>query len=99
MRVWWIALGIFGACLLAIQPWGNYPLNDDWQYARASRLFVETGKIRIDTPIAPALVGQMLMAYPVVRLFGMNHAFLRALTWAMAAIALFGVDRLLASLE
>ena len=95
MRVWWIALGIFGACLLAIQPWGNYPLNDDWQYARASRLFVETGQIRIDTPIAPALVGQMLMAYPVIRLFGMNHAFLRALTWAMAAIALFGVDRLL----
>ena len=95
MRVWWIALGIFGACLLAIQPWGNYPLNDDWQYARASRLFAETGQIRIDTPIAPALVGQMLMAYPVIRLFGMNHAFLRALTWAMAAIALFGVDRLL----
>src|SRR5262252_8065646 len=96
MRVWLLALVIFGASLLAIRPWGNYPLNDDWQYARASRLFVETGKIRIDTPIAPALVGQMLMAYPVIRLLGMNHAYLRVLTWLMAAVVLLCVDRLLA---
>jgi hypothetical protein len=96
MRVWLSALVVFGVCLVAIRPLGNYPLNDDWQYARASRLFVETGKIKIDTPIAPALVGQMLMAYPVIRLLGMNHAYLRVLTWLMAAVSLFCVDRLLA---
>jgi hypothetical protein len=96
MRVWLSALVVFGVCLVAIRPLGNYPLNDDWQYARAARLFVETGKIKIDTPIAPALVGQMLMAYPVIRLLGMNHAYLRALTWLMAAVSLLCVDRLLA---
>ena len=59
-------------------------------------MFADSGKIRIDTPIAPALVGQMLLAYPVIRLFGMDHAFLRALTWIMAAVCLFCVNRLLA---
>jgi hypothetical protein len=96
MRVTLFTIVVFAACLVAIRPWGNYPLNDDWQYARASRLFVETGTIKIDTPIAPALVGQMLMAYPVIRIFGMNHAFLRALTWVMTAVIIFCVDRLLA---
>jgi hypothetical protein len=58
-------------------------------------MFADSGKIRIDTPIAPALVGQMVLAYPVIRLFGMNHAFLRAMTWIMAAVCLFCVNRLL----
>ena len=57
MRIWLLALAIFGGSLLVIRPWGNYPLNDDWQYARASRLFAETGKIKIDTPIAVTLEG------------------------------------------
>jgi hypothetical protein len=95
MRAWFIALVVFGVCLAAIGPWGNYPLNDDWQYARATKLFAESGRIRIDTPIAPALVGQMVLAYPVIRIFGMNHAFLRALTWVIAALCLFCIDRLL----
>ena len=80
MRAWLIAIAIFGVCLVAIRPWGNYPLNDDWQYARASKMFAESGKIRIDTPVAPALVGQILLAYPIIRVLGMNHAFLRLLT-------------------
>ena len=92
---WLITLGVFAACILAIQPWGNYPLNDDWQYARAVKLFVESGTLRIDTPIAPALVGQVLLAYPVVRYLGMNHAFLRALTWVITGLCLLCVDRLL----
>jgi hypothetical protein len=95
MRASFIALAVFGVCLAAIRPFGNYPLNDDWQYARAAKLFAESGSIRIDTAIAPALVGQLLMAYPVIRLFGMNHAFLRVLTWVMAALSLFCIDRLL----
>src|SRR5215471_7273761 len=93
---WLVTIVVFAVCLTAIRPLGNYPLNDDWQYARASKMFADSGKIRIDTPIAPALVGQMLLAYPVIRLFGMNHAFLRALTWIMAAVCLFCVNRLLA---
>ena len=95
MRAWLIAIAIFGVCLVAIRPFSNYPLNDDWQYARASKMFAESGTIRIDTPIAPALVGQILLAYPVIRVFGMNHAFLRLLTCVMAVISLFCIDRIL----
>ena len=92
---WLITLAIFAISLAAIQPWGNYPLNDDWQYARASKLFAETGTIQIDTPVAPALVGQLFLAYPIIRLFGMSHAFLRILTLCMAALCLFCMNRLL----
>ena len=95
MRVWFIALMVFGVCLAAIGPWGNYPLNDDWMYARAAKSFSDSGSLRVDLPFAPALIGQMLMAYPVIHFLGMNHAFLRVLTWAMAAVSLFCIDRLL----
>jgi hypothetical protein len=95
MRAWLFALVIFGLCLAVIHPWGDYPLNDDWMYARAAKSFSDSGSLRVDLPFAPALIGQMLLAYPVIHFFGMNHAFLRGLTFVMAAVSLFCIDRLL----
>lgn len=94
-RPWLIALALFVASVAAIAPWGNYPLNDDWQYARAARVLAETGHIEIDTPIAPALIGQLVLAWPFVALFGFSHVLLRLLTMAMACLLVYAVDVLL----
>ena len=34
-----VPLILLGAIVIAVQPWGDYPLNDDWWYARAAQHF------------------------------------------------------------
>ena len=95
LRPWRIAVALFLGAAAVCGPWGNFPLNDDWQYARTARTFAATGRIVVDTPAAPALVGQTLLAAPVIRLFGFSHTALRFLTLALAALGLWCLDRLL----
>ena len=48
------------ACVVG--PWGNYPINDDWQYAHVAKQLAQTGRLTVDVPIAPALVGQVVLS-------------------------------------
>ena len=91
-----LTLGIFLLALVLIAPWGDYPTNDDWQYARAARSLAQTGRLKIDTAIAPAIVGQCYLVWPFVRLFGFSHTLLRITTLALAMAMLVALDRLLA---
>jgi hypothetical protein len=92
---WMVAVGLLVAVAVVVSPWGNYPLNDDWQYARAAKIFSSTGHIEIDTPIAPSLVGQLVLAWPFIKVFGFSHTLLRLLTMTMAALLLWATDALL----
>ena len=66
-------------CLLTC-PFGDFPLNDDWQYARLAQRFAQTGQYVVDVPIAPSVVGQSLLSYPIIKLLGFSHTALRGLT-------------------
>ncbi len=94
-----MASGVIGFCYLLVAPWGEYPINDDWMYARALAKWLESGVFRIDTPIAPSLFGQSLMVWPVVKLFGFSHLTLRLCTLALAALGLWTIDRMLRNAE
>ena len=61
----WLSLGLFTAAWL-VSPWGNYPVNDDWQYARIVKRLAESGRFVIDVDIAPSLVGQVWLTAPFV---------------------------------
>ena len=82
-----IAVGALLAVAVLTSPWGNYPVNDDWQYARAAKHYADTNLIVIDTPIAPSLVGQLVIAWPFLKMFGFSHVLLRLLTMAVAPAA------------
>ena len=97
--VWTLAVALLIAVTLLVAPWGNYPLNDDWQYARAARHYATTNLVVIDTPIAPSLVGQLVMVWPFMKVFGFSHVLLRLLTLAMAATMLWASDALLVEWE
>ena len=88
--------GVVLATAVLVQPWGEFPLNDDWQYSHVTKQLVETGAFRIDVPVAPALVGQAYLARPWVRLFGFSHVTLRFLTMIVSVVFLFCVYELLA---
>jgi hypothetical protein len=81
--------------LVLTAPWGDYPLNDDWQYARVAKRFAETGTFLVDVPVAPSLVVQSLVSAPLVRALGFSHVSLRLLTFAFSLLSLWALGRLL----
>lgn len=84
-----VPLALFTLMILLVRPWGNYPLNDDWIYARVLKRFVETGKFVFDHDTGAAFIGQGLIATPIVRLFGFSHLNLRLLTIGFSGLLLF----------
>ncbi len=92
---WLLAWAALLAIALVVGPWGDYPLNDDWQYARAAHLLAKTGQLTIDTAIAPTLVAQLFIAWPFIEVLGTSHLVLRLLTMTMAAIVLWTLDQIL----
>jgi len=86
---------LFLAAFVSIAPWGNYPLNDDDLYAHAARNFVETGHIKLAPVITPALVGQIVLAAPFIKLFGFSHTLLRVLTILLGAFGIWALGRIL----
>ncbi|MEY4515043.1 MAG: hypothetical protein RLZZ450_7165, partial [Pseudomonadota bacterium] len=71
------------------------PLNDDWQYARAAKLLAETGRLIIDTPIAPSIVVQSYLAAGLIKLVGFSHIALRVLTLCACGLGLVFIERTL----
>ncbi len=45
-----IPLALFAAALVVIAPWSNFPLNDDWVYARNAVASAEAGRLEITFP-------------------------------------------------
>ena len=87
---------VYAAAILLIAPWGNFPLNDDWAYAHVAKKLAETGRFRVNVPVAPSIVGQSLLAALPIRVFGFSHTLLRVLTIALGAAMLWMLSRLLA---
>lgn len=79
---------------LAVRPFGDFALNDDWQYAVVAKQFAETGQLKVVVPVAPTLVVQTLLAYPVIRVFGFSHFALRMLTFVVS-LGLMGMLNLI----
>jgi hypothetical protein len=84
------------ALVACIGPWSELPLNDDWQYAHFAKSFAERGSFAVDVPVAPSVVGQSLIAWPVIRILGFSHLALRLLTLVLSGLILLEVDYLLA---
>lgn len=87
----------FGLLAVLIRPWGEFPLNDDWQYARVVWRLSQSGLYRVDVGIAPSLVLQAYLAAGVVAVLGFSHLLLRLLTMAAAVVMVWVIERILAS--
>jgi hypothetical protein len=81
-------LAVYLLTILFVQPWGDYPLNDDWIYARIGKRFAETGRFVFDHDTGSAFIGQGLIAAPVIRLLGFSHTHLRSLTMLFGALTI-----------
>lgn len=94
-RPWVVAsLTLFVAVVL-VRPFGDYPLNDDWHYARIAKHYAENGRFALDSPVASSLYGQSLLAWPIIRLFGFSHTALHLETLVLGAVGFWALDALM----
>jgi len=53
-----LLIAAFLALVLYVSPLGDFPLNDDWAYARSVEHLLETGQVKILGWAAPSLIFQ-----------------------------------------
>jgi hypothetical protein len=81
-----ITLGFYALCIAAVNPAGEFPLNDDWSYVRSAFSFGAGHGMRIDEWSAPSLVGQALYGGLLARLFSADFLVLRISTLLLSCL-------------
>jgi hypothetical protein len=83
LRKHWLFILILSGyilCIVAADPRGEFPLNDDWSYIRTAFSLGSGRGLRIDPWSAPSLVGQALYGGLLVKLFSPDFLVLRLST-------------------
>lgn len=101
MRSFWIKynylLLLFGVFLIAecvIQPFGNFPLNDDWSYAKSVLILKDEGRLDIGFWPAMTLASHIYWGFLFVKVFGFSFFILRLSTLVSAVIGLLTLYKL-----
>lgn len=90
-----LALAAWAAAIAFINPRGNFPIDDDWDFALATWRFAETGHFHFTAFTAASLRAQVLWGALWTRLFGESFDVLRLSTLVLAAATLVVVHRML----
>jgi len=91
-----LVLCVLAAVSILIDPFGDFPLNDDWAYAWSVRHLLETGEFRLSDWAAANLYSQVLWGALFGWLFGFSFTTLRLSTLVLAAagaVALYATLR------
>src|SRR5436305_8290496 len=89
-------VAIWAAAIAFVNPRGNFPIDDDWDFALATWRFAQTGHFHFTAFTAVSLRAQVLWGALWVRLFGESFDVLRASTLVLAALTIAVVHRTLA---
>jgi hypothetical protein len=89
----------YALLIVLVNPLGNFPINDDWAYARSVLFLVENGEFHLLDWGAMTLVSQVLWGALWVKLFGFSFEVLRFSTIFMGFVALLGSYYLLLSIS
>lgn len=84
-----LLLALWAVGIYVVGPEGDFPLNDDWAYARGVRSFVEEGKLELDTWPAMSLITQVGLGIGYAELFGFSFEVLRWSTLINALLCLW----------
>lgn len=85
----------FGALLVAVPPAGEFPIDDDWVYARAVQTLLETSRLEVPAWTAASLALQTLWGALFASVFGFSHLTLRCATLTLSAVGALGCYALL----
>jgi 4-amino-4-deoxy-L-arabinose transferase-like glycosyltransferase len=94
-----ILLIIWGFGIFFIHPIGNFPLNDDWVYAIATKHFYEKNEFYPIPWNATALLSNVIWGWGFVKLFGFSFESLRFSSLIASLIGSWGTYYLLLNLS
>jgi len=79
-RPFLIIIGIYVLSVLLVDPRGEFPLNDDWSYARSAFLLGTQNRLHVDEWSAMSLIGQAIYGGVLVKIFKPGFLLLRLST-------------------
>lgn len=85
--VLWLLI-VYILCEIIVNPFGDFPLNDDWAYTKALNTLGSSHKINIGTWPAMTLLTQILWGYGFTSVFGFSFFVLRISTLISSFIGL-----------
>lgn len=83
-------LAIQALTVVLVWPSGDFPLNDDWVYAKMLHTLVDEGRYEIHPYTQAYALPQLLLAAPVAAAFGFSFSLLRVVTLVIALLAAWG---------
>jgi hypothetical protein len=93
-KYYFLLLFIFLLSELIVKPFGNYPLNDDWSYAKSVIVLLNEGRVNIGEWPAMTLVSHITWGFLFVKLFGFSFVVLRLSTVVSMLIGLWALHKL-----
>jgi hypothetical protein len=76
------------AVIALVNPFGDFPLDDDWAYGKPIKAFLEKGRFEFTSWASMTLIGQLLLGLLATKLFGFSFTVLRFVTLTCAAISI-----------
>lgn len=92
-----IMIWVIGA--LIVNPVGDFPLNDDWQYGRVVQSIVEKGYLQFPGEVAVPLIAQALWGALFCLLFGFSFTALRFSTLILGLVGVLATYGFLEELK
>lgn len=77
---------LFLALTLAVQPWGNFPLNDDWIYARLVEVLFTRGQLQTSSYLSATATAQIVWGAAFALVLGFSHTTLRFATFVLGLV-------------
>lgn len=81
--------GIWLLTIFIVPPRGDFPLNDDWMYAKVVQHLVETGEYQATPYADPTFILQAYWGAAFVKLFGFSFETLRISTLVLGLVAVW----------
>jgi hypothetical protein len=90
-----LLLAVFAVAIILIRPHGNFPLDDDWDFALPTWHFARTGQFHFSRFTAVSLRALVVWGAMWTRAFGESFEVLRASTLALSGATIVLVNHIL----
>ncbi len=92
-----LVIWAIGVCY--VNPVGDFPLNDDWSYARPVKSFIEKGHLELTGWPAMTLIGHLVYGILLTKVFGFSFTVLRMGLLVMGLVGIVSTYSLLLSFK
>ena len=94
----YIVIAVYIITILLINPWGNFPVNDDFYYLNQIKAF-RLGILKKSALISPTFILQGYLGLIWSYIFGLSYVSLRVLTIIVSILCLIFLDKALLQLN